>query len=399
MRFLFIKTPSEAVHQLKKVGVDTYGIEAMVTKMNSINLFLEGVECKVANILKQEMLSVGGDVAVSRGSVDCSVDRTDAIIIGTVKQQRQLAEKITVQPFGLKNIAQTIQILLDNFVRTTFLLTTPEREITLGEKTLVMGIVNATPDSFSDGGMFRNVDEAVEYGLTLEDEGANILDIGGESTRPGSEPVSAEEEMSRILPLLRVLRRQLTIPISVDTTKAVVARAAIAEGAEIINDISALRFDENMTEVAVSAGVPVIMMHMRGTPKIMQEGNLAYDSLIGEIIQFFDEEMSTAQSRGLKKENIVIDPGVGFGKSYEDNLRLIRHLEEFKTLGMPICIGTSRKGFVGATTGGEPQERLEGTAATVTAAIMNGAHIVRVHDVESIKKVTLMADAIARVSG
>ncbi len=396
MRYLYITSTSEALETLKRIDVDPFGIEAMVPKMENINILLEGIECKVANIMKQEMLSIGGDVAVARGSVDCSIDKTDAVIVGTIKHVSKFADKVSVQQFGLKEISGNIKKLLSNIVKDDFILRTPERKIELGNRTMIMGIINNTPDSFSDGGMFNCVEEAVEYGVRLEGEGADFLDVGGESSRPGSAPVSPEEERERVIPLVKGLKRRVKVPVSIDTTKAEIARAAIDEGAEIINDISAMRFDEKMPEVAASYRTPVILMHMKGIPKTMQKGDISYRSLMNETIRFFRERIEKAEFGGIDIENIIIDPGIGFGKTTKDNLKLLKYLKEFKTLGKPILLGTSRKRFIGEITGGDLPDRIEGTAATVTAAIMNGAHILRVHDVKFMKKVSTMADAIVR---
>jgi len=397
MRYLSIGSQYEAAEELKRVGVDPYGITAMIPKMKNINILLEGIECKVANILKQEMLSCGGDVAVARGSVECSIEKTDALIIGTIKQVKALVDKISLQPFGLKRISADLKNLLGNLTREGFVVKTPRREIPLEKKTLLMGVINVTPDSFSDGGIFANVDEAVEYGIRMEGDGADIIDVGGESSRPGSDPVSTEEEMRRVIPVIESLGKRVTVPLSIDTTKSEIARIALDAGAEIVNDISALRFDENMAATVAHYKVPVILMHMRGTPKTMQEGDLTYSSLRSDIMGFLEERIEAALSVGIERDAIIVDPGIGFGKTSEDNIRLLKYLEEFKGLGRPILIGTSRKGFIGRTTGGEVKDRLAGTAATVTAAILKGANVVRVHDVGFMKKVAVMADAIKNV--
>ena len=231
----------------------------------------------------------------------------------------------------------------------------------------------------------------------MEEEGADIIDIGGESTRPGADPVSAKEELARVIPLIKKLKRRVRIPLSIDTTKAEVAGRAIDEGAEIVNDISAMQFDAEMASVVARSGVPVVLMHMRGTPKTMQEGDLTYLSLIDTIIDFLQNRIQAARTAGIHEEKIIVDPGFGFGKTMEHNLQLLRHLDELKTLGRPILVGTSRKKFIGRVTGGGPQERLDGTAATVAASIKNGAHIVRVHDVKFMKNVARMTDVIVRV--
>lgn len=276
----------------------------------------------------------------------------------------------------------------------TIILKTSRREITIGERTLVMGIINATPDSFSDGGRFAAPVTAVEEALRMVEEGADMIDIGGESSRPGSDPVTEEEELRRVMPVIRGLAGKISVPLSIDTTKAAVAREALAEGAEIINDISAMNYDSRMAEVAAGAGAAVILMHMRGLPKTMQTGDLAYRSLLGEVISFLKGRIDSAGQSGIAPAQIMIDPGFGFGKSALDNVRLIRHLSEFKILGRPIVTGVSRKSFIGHVTGGGPQERIEGTAASVTATILNGSRVIRVHDVKTMKRVAAMADAL-----
>lgn len=278
----------------------------------------------------------------------------------------------------------------------TLPLRTSRRMMRLGERTWIMGIINVTPDSFSDGGRFDSPERAVEEGIRLAAEGADILDIGGESTRPGSDPVSAMEERRRVIPVIRALARRLDIPLSVDTMKAEIAREALAEGAEIVNDVSAMNYDAEMARVVASAGAAVVLMHMRGTPKAMQQGDLAYRSLRGDIIEFLRERIARAAEAGIDPEQIIIDPGIGFGKTMTDNMRLIRHLNEFTVLGRPILVGPSRKAFIGHVTGGAPPERVEGTAAVVTASIMNGGNLIRVHDVSIMKRVAAMADAVSR---
>ena len=259
---------------------------------------------------------------------------------------------------------------------------------------LLMGIVNVTPDSFSDGGTFLSAERAVEYGLQMEAEGADILDVGGESTRPGSAAVPVHVELKRVLPVIKALSRKIKIPLSIDTKKARVAREAVEAGAEIINDISALNGDRKMAGTAAETGAALVLMHMRGNPENMQKGNLAYDDLLGDITDYLSASIGKAIRAGVSKDAMVIDPGIGFGKTVADNYRIIRRLADLRTLGMPILVGPSRKSFIGNVTGDEPRQRLEGTAATVSAAIMNGCHIVRVHDVAAMKKVAAVTDAM-----
>jgi dihydropteroate synthase len=279
----------------------------------------------------------------------------------------------------------------DSFTFRTF-----RREIILGARTLVMGIVNVTPDSFSDGGRFATSSEAVEGGLRMVENGADILDVGGESTRPGSDQVSVEEELKRVVPVIEALAEKVHVPLSVDTTKAAVAREAIRAGAEIINDISAMRLDDAMPRLAADTGAGVILMHMRGLPKDMQAGSLVYKALINDILGFLRERLQSVQSSGVERERTMIDPGIGFGKTAADNMKLLKYLSRFRELGRPILTGVSRKSFIGRVLGGEPQDRLEGTAAALAVAVMNGSSVVRVHDVKVMKKVVAMTDAILR---
>lgn len=394
MKLVKINNFNEAIEIFQKIGVDPYGINAMAPKTRQVNILLAAQSCKIANILKQEMLSLGADAAVARGSVSCSVKATDVLLMGTVKQIRALAAKIEKQPFGLDSISRDLPVLLDRMSQDRYILKTARREIVLGERTLIMGVLNVTPDSFSDGNLYLDRQKAVERGLQMADEGADMIDIGGESTRPGSQSVATRREIARVVPVVESLAGKLSIPISVDTTKSTVARKTLAAGAEIINDISALSDDNKMTSVVREASAALILMHRRGKPENMQTGNLVYDDLMGEIIAYLRKALQKAVTAGIGRNQMVADPGIGFGKTYEDNCKIINKLEELKVLGLPVLAGTSRKAFIGKITGGEPVQRMEGTAATVAAAIMNGCHIVRVHDVAAMKKVAAMTDAI-----
>jgi dihydropteroate synthase len=282
--------------------------------------------------------------------------------------------------------------------RKRFRLKLNSRTLLLGERTLVMGVLNVTPDSFSDGGEFLEPEAAVEQAFTIENAGANLLDIGGESTRPGSQETSAAEELNRILPVLEALRGRLKIPISVDTRRAAVAELALRAGAEIINDISGLQHEPRIAEVAARAAVPIILMHMRGEPRTMQVGPFARD-VMKDVAQGLRRSVATARKAGVAKSQIILDPGIGFGKSFAQNYELLQKLQQLARLGYPLLVGTSRKGFLGATLARDgkpapPDERIWGTAATVTASILNGAHIVRVHDVAEMVQVARVADCL-----
>ncbi len=257
-----------------------------------------------------------------------------------------------------------------------------------------MGILNVTPDSFSDGGSFMKVDTAVEHAINMVEEGADIIDIGGESTRPGSDAITVSEEIERVIPVIEKLSDRIRVPLSIDTYKAEVAQKAIDAGASIINDISGLRFDPDMPGVVSRNEVPVVIMHIKGTPKNMQTKPI-YGNLIEEIIEYLEESILIAEKAGIHDEKIIVDPGIGFGKTFEDNLEIIKELSEFKRLGKPVLIGASRKAFIGKVLGDVAVgDRVEGTAATVAISIMNGADIVRVHDVKEMKRVAKVSDAI-----
>ncbi len=258
----------------------------------------------------------------------------------------------------------------------------PDRVLTLDRRPLILGIVNVTPDSFSDGGLHASTEAAVAHGLRLVAEGADLLDVGGESTRPGSAPVPPEEELRRVLPVVAGLRARAAVPLSVDTSKAEVARACLAAGAHVVNDVTALRGDPGMAEVVRAAGAGVILMHMQGTPATMQAAPV-YGDVVAEVADFFQERLQAAAKVGIGAERVVLDPGIGFGKTVAHNLQLLARLDAFQRLGRPVCLGVSRKGFVGRLLGGRPvEERLAGSLAVVCHAMARGAvQVVRVHDV------------------
>jgi dihydropteroate synthase len=288
------------------------------------------------------------------------------------------------------------------FHRRQFQLRLAARALALGERTLVMGVLNVTPDSFSDGGLFLNADAAVAQAVTMERAGADIIDVGGESTRPGSVGVSVETELARVLPVIEKLRGKIRIPISVDTSKSEVAAAAAAAGAEIVNDVTALRNDPRIAEVARQGRLALILMHMRGKPRTMQKMPFARD-VLRDVEKGLRHAVTLARRAGVMKSQIVLDPGIGFGKSYEQNCELLARLPELARLSYPLLVGTSRKSFIGKVLekskvpAGYGAERIWGTAATVAASILQGAHIIRVHDVAEMVQVARVCDAVASV--
>lgn len=264
-------------------------------------------------------------------------------------------------------------------------------EYDLSSRTHVMGILNVTPDSFSDGGRYLDQERAVIHGIRLAEEGADFIDVGGESTRPGSEPVSASEEIRRVVPVIKELVRKINVPISIDTYKSAVAEAALDAGALIVNDISGMTFDFNMSTVVLHHYATIIIMHIKGKPRTMQM-NPTYENVTKEVKQFLSEKIEYARKVGIKQ--IIIDPGIGFGKTFEHNIQLIQELRTLTELGHPLLIGPSRKSFLGTILNLPPEERLEGTAAAVTVSILNGANIIRVHDVKEMKRVALVSDVL-----
>lgn len=283
--------------------------------------------------------------------------------------------------------------------RKKFRLKLASRTLTLGERTLVMGVLNVTPDSFSDGGKYDQPGIAIEHALAMELAGADLIDVGGESTRPGSEETSAPEELERILPVLEGLRGRLKIPVSVDTRKSTVAEAAIRAGAEMINDVSGLKSDARIAEVAAKHGVPLVLMHMRGEPRTMQRGPYARD-VVRDVMRGLRESIAKTRRVGVAKSQILLDPGIGFGKNHAQNYELLQKLPKLAALEYPLLVGVSRKGFLGTTLARDgrpapPEERIWGTAATVTASILGGAHIVRVHDVAEMVQVARVTDCVA----
>lgn len=277
--------------------------------------------------------------------------------------------------------------------RNPWILSTRHGDIGMNRRTALMGILNVTPDSFSDGGRYADPKTAIAHGIQLARDGADIIDIGGESTRPGARPVSAEEEKERVLPVLRGLRREISIPLSVDTYKAEVAQAALEEGADVVNDISALRFDAAMVSLVAREKVPVVLMHMQGTPQTMQQ-KPHYQDVLAEVKDFLAGRVRFALESGVDPDQIIVDPGIGFGKELEHNLELLRGLSTLVSLRRPLLVGPSRKAFIGKLLDLASDYRLEGSLAAAVAAVLGGANIIRMHDVKEARRATAIADAI-----
>lgn len=395
-RVLLIEDVECAKRVLTEIGVDEKGISIMAPKAIYRVVKIEQIDSRAANIIKQEMLSRGGEAALSKDVYLLSDSKTDVIIMGTLRHYKELYLKLKQQPFGLSRTADEIREALSNFEMEPNVVYAGKYRLDLSKRTYVMGILNVTPDSFSDGGKFNNLDKALSYAIEMVEDGADIIDVGGESTRPGAKPVSLDEELKRVIPVIERISSVINKPISVDTYKSNVAGRAIEAGASIINDISGLRFDKDMPELIAKAGLPVVIMHMQGEPGNMQE-NPEYKSVIGEIFAFLNNQAEMAVSKGVSKDKIIIDPGIGFGKTLKHNLEIMHYLSELKSLGYPILLGPSRKSFVGGILDLPIEDRLEGTAAAVAYGIFQGANIIRVHDIKEMTRVSKMVNAMTRI--
>lgn len=398
LRVLRVEDQADARALLEGLGSDLAGVNIMSRKMVHLAVSVENVQARAAHIIKEAMLSRGGECATPRELLTLDgAQRVRVIMIGTVTQFRGAIKNLALQPFGMKELAAELKALLDSVApasREPRVIDARGRKLEVGGRTLVMGVVNATPDSFSDGGTFERLEDARNRALQIDRAGVDVIDIGGESTRPGSEPVTLEEELRRTIPLIRSLAGDVSAVISIDTCKAAVAEKALEAGAGMVNDISGLRFDPDMIPVVAERRAPVVIMHMLGVPRSMQE-NPVYDDVVGDICRFFREQVALAMEGGVEPGMIMVDPGIGFGKTVEHNLEILRRLGEFGSLGFPVVLGTSRKRFIGAVLGRGVEERTMGTVSTVAFAIARGVDMVRVHDVEQVMDVARMADAAA----
>jgi len=391
-RVLSIDNLEDVKEAFRALNVSSEGIDIMSPKAIYRLVKVTGIDSRAANIIKQEMLARGGEAAAPWELYKLDSRKIDMILMGTLRQFDVLCQKLALQPFGLPQLAEDIKKSLNNYTKSPPTIEAGRFKLDLSLKTHIMGILNITPDSFSDGGRFFDYSIAVEQARQMVLDGADIIDVGGESTRPGAEPVTLEEETNRVVPIIKALSSELNIPISIDTYKPEVARRALDAGASIINDISGLR-DENMVELVAERGVPVIIMHMRGTPQDMQL-NPTYEDVVAEVIDWLDKQAGKAVVAGVSKDKILVDPGIGFGKNMGHNLELMKRLSEFKSLEYPVVLGTSRKTFIGAVLDLPVEERIEGTLATVVYGITQGANIVRVHDVKEAARASKMTDVL-----
>lgn len=378
-RVMEFSSLKEAKKELKNIGAYSKGAGIMAPKAVHRLLRLENVGIKEALIVKQEMLSVGGEASVAKGIGDLSQHETDVLLMGTQKQLKQAVGKLSIQPFKCPKIAEEIVEALDNYTKDTFTLKAADRKLRI-DRPFVMGVVNVTPDSFSDGGEFLDAEAAIAQAMKLERDGADIIDIGGESSRPGSKTLPAREELERIVPVIEGIVDCVKIPISVDTCKPGVARKVLDMGAHMINDIAGLK-NSKMTSLLAESGAGVVVMHMQETPKTMQK-NPTYDDVVADITRFLRETVERAVRKGIDRDSIIIDPGLGFGKTVDHNLEIVSRLKEFRSLGLPVLVGASRKSFIGKILDRDVDERLSGSLAMLSMCIQNGARVVRVHDVK-----------------
>jgi dihydropteroate synthase len=348
---------------------------------------------EVARQIQKTIRSLGGNGFVTECN-NGATGRSDVLLLGELPTFHRMIEQMRKPPLESIHLSEQLNYQVSRVARPlSFEIDCGPRVLRLSERTHVMGVLNVTPDSFSDGGQYYDTDRAVERACEMAEEGADIIDIGGESTRPGSDSIPAEEELARIIPVIQRLRGRVNVPISIDTTKSLVAHEAIKTGAHIVNDISALRSDPEMAEIVAEHRVPLILMHMKGLPKNMQK-NPTYTDLVGEIYAFLDERVTTAVEAGVARDRIIVDPGIGFGKTWPDNFILLNRLKQFHGLGCPLLIGVSRKSFIGWALNRAEDDRVMGTAAAVAASILQGVHIVRVHDVKEMVQVVQIVDRI-----
>lgn len=397
---LYIKNEEEAREIMSSVGVSPEGIKILSPKSVYASFKIDGIKSWEANIIKQQLLSLGSDAAIARKVLVKNI-KTSIFIFGNLSQLKKLSEKLRLQPFTLKEVSQSIAVYLDNLGKRE-LVFRARRKVLKIRKPIICGIINVTEDSFSGDGLLSKAQgsklKVQSLALKKVEEmvkaGAKIIDVGGESTRPFSSPVKVGDEIKRVIPVLKALRKEFKkVFLSVDTYKYLVAKAAIEEGVDIINDITALRSSPQIASLIRRYKLGCILMHMKGTPQTMQV-NPRYKDVTAEIIDFFKERLKFCNSRGINKSQILLDPGIGFGKRLEDNARIINELYKFRILGQPIFLGLSRKSFIGKILKVGLDQRLAGTIAASMISLARGANILRVHDVREITQAIKVASKI-----
>ncbi len=376
--------------QLAEIGLSEEEIEGNYEYFKFYSLKIEGVDTRAANLLKKYVEQLGGVIAFSKEATEFTVRKTDVVITANKNVLSMLIIKLKNEPYDLDVISSEIKKCMES---DNGIISWNDKVLDFNKKTYVMGILNTTPDSFFEESRAQSIRQAVEKADQMIKCGVDIIDIGGESSRPGAEPVDTDEEIRRVIPVVEAIRRRSNIIISVDTRKKEVAERALDAGADIINDITGLKHNLNLARLIARRKVPVILMHMRGNPKTMQK-NPYYEDTVSEILQELRSSISFALGVGIPQDKIIIDPGIGFGKRVQDNIRIIRELKSFKSLNYPILVGLSRKSFIGEILGKPVEKRLIGTIVANTMAIINGANIVRVHDVGDTVEMIKVIDSI-----
>ena len=393
VRVIEISNLEQSLKELLKIGIGYNSSLKMSEYYDFKVVKISYIDVREINIIRAEALKNGMSAVVSDEILLLNAAKGELLLGGTAFQYEMLIRALGNSLLNCSEIALKIKKIVYNYGIDNF-----EREIkgkifNFGEKSFVMGILNITEDSFSDGGKYINADKAIERAIKMVEDGADILDIGAESTRPGAIPVSEEEELERIVPIVEKLSKLVKVPISIDTYKSEVAKYSLRAGADIINDITGLKGESTMAEVVSDNDAYVIIMHMQGTPQTMQS-NPEYQDVVSDICLDLKESFSIAEIAGIKKEKVIIDPGIGFGKSTNHNLEIIKRVGEFKIFGAPILIGASRKSMIGNVLNLPVNERVEGSLAVAAASVMNGASIIRVHDVKETKRTLIMIDSI-----
>ncbi|MDD5731174.1 MAG: dihydropteroate synthase [Candidatus Omnitrophica bacterium] len=396
MQILELHRSQDLRKLMQEIKVDDCGINIMLPKAITHLVRVNSISNIAANILKQELLSLGADAAIARDSLTGKTKKTDCLLMGNLSQFNRLSEKLKIQPFGLNRLSKELSEALSNYQKERFCLKLGKYKIDINRRTRIMGIVNLTPDSFSGDGLYRfqktTPEWILNYAKQLIVDGADIIDIGGQSSRPESRPVPLKEELSRVIPVIKLLAKKVRAPVSIDTSKPEVAKQALDNGASLVNDITGLD-NPKMRQIVSRYKSGVVIMHMKGSPRTMQK-NPSYNSLIEDIINYLSRSLDLAVNDGIDINKIIIDPGIGFGKTTDHNLEILRRLSEFKILGRPILVGTSRKSFIGKILDKKPHERLSGTLSSCVLAAKNGANIVRVHDVKQAAEALKITDAI-----
>ncbi|MGA2765492.1 MAG: dihydropteroate synthase [Spirochaetia bacterium] len=388
-----VGSANDLKRHLSEIAVTDDEIEKISDMFLYCTVKLEGVDTRAANLMKTSIESLGGAIAMRKEAREFTVRETDVIISGSRHTLGVLATRLRGEPFGLDGIAAEISACISTGAR---IMSWGSRTLDFTRKTYVMGILNCTPDSFYPASRANTIKDALRAGREMIEAGVDIIDVGGESTRPGSDPVPLEEEVRRVLPVVQALRAESDVMVSVDTRRKDVAERALDAGADIINDISGLRHNEDLARLVARRKVPVVLMHMRGTPKTMQR-EAFYKNTISEILRELQPSIAAAMGAGIDPGMLIVDPGIGFGKRIQDNLRIIKELSSLKSLNFPILIGLSRKSFIGEILDKPVEKRLIGTITANTLAIINGANIIRVHDVSDAVEMVKIIESVRRI--